>query len=142
MIFTVCKLGIDFVGEDSDICIAKHLGKLLKLALCQNRACWIVRERENKKLCFVAYSLAKLLCSKLKVVFKLCFNRNNLRTAHFCNRLVANERGSRQNHLISRIDKRTDCNINSLASADSNDYLVAFVVKREFSFHIPRNFIS
>ena len=83
----------------------------------------IVRERKHEHRGLVGNSGLELFLCQAEIILFLGFDNNGNAAGHLRKRLVAHERGLRNKHLVSPVNKGSEGKVDSLAAAHGYKHL-------------------
>ena len=128
MLRLVGQCAVNLIGEDIQIMVHAEFCDRLEILARHDRSCRIVRERQNQDLRLRRVSGLEFLECQLELIFFLHLDNHRHAACQNRTRFIGNVARLRNDDLISRIEHRTQRDIDRLGAADRNHDLLVRIV--------------
>ena len=128
MIALVGQLGIDLIRDHEQILFLDHLCDGFQIRPLHDRTRRVIRERQYQYLGLVRAGIAQFLRGQTEFVLCLQFDDHRFCPGQDRTGLIGYVAGLRDQHFVSRIDHRTQRDIDALGTADRHHDLMVVVI--------------
>ena len=129
----ISQFRVDFIRNNIQIVCNNDIHQFFQITALHNRTCRIIRKWKYKNLCLRCDRCFQFISGQSELIFCFQFNDHRNTACQSCTWQIRYIAWLWNQYFIPRIQHGTHCNIDGLASANSNhDLMVIIIIQTVF----------